>query len=115
MDRFGLDEIDQKTMLTILEKFNGGPAGLNTIAASTDEEPDTIEEVYVSGGAQERSQFRRDRRVPGSHGFGAWMNSIKQNPAAGRRRPDSPSGGDAVRYSISDSKFPLADVSGLAV
>jgi hypothetical protein len=43
------------------------------------------------------------------------MNSIKQNPAAGRRRPDSPSGGDAVRYSISDSKFPLADVSGLAV
>lgn len=46
VDPFGLDEIDQKIMLTILEKYNGGPVGLNTIAASTDEEPDTIEEVY---------------------------------------------------------------------
>lgn len=46
VDRFGLDEIDQKIMLTILEKYGGGPVGLNTIAASIDEEPDTIEEVY---------------------------------------------------------------------
>ena len=46
VDRFGLDEIDQKIMLTVLEKYRGGPVGLNTIAASIDEEPDTIEEVY---------------------------------------------------------------------
>ena len=46
VDRFGLDEIDQKIMLTMLEKYDGGPVGLNTIAASIDEEPDTIEEVY---------------------------------------------------------------------
>jgi Holliday junction DNA helicase RuvB len=46
VDRFGLDEIDQKIMLTVLEKYGGGPVGLNTIAASIDEEPDTIEEVY---------------------------------------------------------------------
>ncbi|MBE0659660.1 MAG: Holliday junction branch migration DNA helicase RuvB [Bryobacteraceae bacterium] len=46
VDRFGLDEIDQKIMMTILEKYGGGPVGLNTIAASTDEEPDTLEEVY---------------------------------------------------------------------
>jgi Holliday junction DNA helicase RuvB len=46
VDRFGLDEIDQKIMLTILEKYGGGPVGLNTIAASIDEQPDTIEEVY---------------------------------------------------------------------
>ncbi len=46
VDRYGLDEIDQKIMLTILEKYTGGPVGLNTIAASIDEEPDTIEEVY---------------------------------------------------------------------
>jgi Holliday junction DNA helicase RuvB len=46
VDRFGLDEIDQKIMSTILEKYGGGPVGLNTIAASIDEEPDTIEEVY---------------------------------------------------------------------
>ena len=46
VDRFGLDEIDQKIMLTLLEKYSGGPVGVNTIAASIDEEPDTIEEVY---------------------------------------------------------------------
>jgi Holliday junction DNA helicase RuvB len=46
VDRFGLDEIDQKIMLTVLEKYGGGPVGVNTMAASIDEEPDTIEEVY---------------------------------------------------------------------
>ncbi len=46
VDPFGLDEIDQKIMLTLLEKYSGGPVGVNTIAASIDEEPDTIEEVY---------------------------------------------------------------------
>jgi Holliday junction DNA helicase RuvB len=46
VDRFGLDEIDQKIMLTLLEKYGGGPVGVNTIAASIDEEADTIEEVY---------------------------------------------------------------------
>lgn len=46
VDRHGLDEIDQKIMLTVLEKYQGGPVGLNTIAASVDEEPGTIEEVY---------------------------------------------------------------------
>ena len=46
VDRFGLDEIDQKIMMTILEKYRGGPVGVNTIAASISEEADTIEEVY---------------------------------------------------------------------
>jgi Holliday junction DNA helicase RuvB len=46
VDRFGLDELDQKIMLTILEKYAGGPVGVNTIAASIDEEPATVEEVY---------------------------------------------------------------------
>jgi Holliday junction DNA helicase RuvB len=46
VDRYGLDEIDQKIMLTLLEKYAGGPVGVNTIAASIDEEADTIEEVY---------------------------------------------------------------------
>jgi holliday junction DNA helicase RuvB len=46
VDRYGLDEIDQKIMMTVLEKYRGGPVGLNTIAASIDEEPATIEEVY---------------------------------------------------------------------
>ena len=46
VDRYGLDEIDQKIMLTLLAKYGGGPVGVNTIAASIDEEADTIEEVY---------------------------------------------------------------------
>src|SRR5580765_3859816 len=46
VDRYGLDEIDQKIMMTILEKYRGGPVGVNTIAASISEESDTIEEVY---------------------------------------------------------------------
>src|SRR5215471_11208380 len=46
VDRYGLDEIDQKIMMTILEKYRGGPVGVNTIAASISEEAETIEEVY---------------------------------------------------------------------
>src|ERR1700734_3986823 len=46
VDRYGLDEIDQKIMLTLLEKYGGGPVGVNTIAASIDEEAEPIEEVY---------------------------------------------------------------------
>src|SRR5512142_1188574 len=46
VDRYGLDEIDQKIMMTILEKYRGGPVGVGTIAASISEEAETIEEVY---------------------------------------------------------------------
>lgn len=46
IDKIGLDEIDHKVMLTIIEKFNGGPVGLDTIAASISEEADTIMDVY---------------------------------------------------------------------
>jgi Holliday junction DNA helicase RuvB len=46
VDCYGLDEIDQKIMLTVCEKYGGGPVGLSTIAASIDEQADTIEEVY---------------------------------------------------------------------
>ena len=46
VDPFGLDEIDQKIMRTVLEKFHGGPVGIGTIAASIGEEAETIEEVY---------------------------------------------------------------------
>ena len=46
VDCYGLDEIDQKIMRTVLEKYRGGPVGVNTIAASIGEEPETIEEVY---------------------------------------------------------------------
>jgi Holliday junction DNA helicase RuvB len=46
VDRYGLDAVDQKIMLTVMVKYGGGPVGLSTIAASIDEQADTIEEVY---------------------------------------------------------------------
>jgi Holliday junction DNA helicase RuvB len=46
VDEFGLDEMDKDIILTIIEKFRGGPVGLNTIAVAVNEDPGTIEEVY---------------------------------------------------------------------
>ena len=46
VDSIGLDETDSKVLHTIIEKFNGGPVGLETIAAAISEEPDTIMDVY---------------------------------------------------------------------
>jgi Holliday junction DNA helicase RuvB len=46
VDPIGLDEIDHKVLHTIIEKFNGGPVGLDTIAASISEEADTVTDVY---------------------------------------------------------------------
>jgi len=46
VDECGLDEVDRKLLLTIIEKFDGGPVGIDTIAASIGEERDTIEDVY---------------------------------------------------------------------
>ena len=45
IDRLGLDEVDRRVLETIIEKYNGGPVGLNTIAASMSEEPETIMDV----------------------------------------------------------------------
>ena len=46
IDKYGLDEIDNKILLTIIDKFKGGPVGLNTIATALGEDSGTIEEVY---------------------------------------------------------------------
>lgn len=46
IDRFGLDEIDNKILRTIIEKFQGGPVGLTTIATALGEDSGTLEEVY---------------------------------------------------------------------
>jgi holliday junction DNA helicase RuvB len=46
VDRYGLDRLDRRILLTIHEKFDDGPVGVNTIAASLGEERDTIEEIY---------------------------------------------------------------------
>ena len=46
IDRYGLDEIDNKILCTIIDKFGGGPVGLGTIATAIGEDPGTLEEVY---------------------------------------------------------------------
>jgi len=46
IDPRGLDEMDLRILETLVQKFGGGPVGLNTIAVSVGEEPDTVEEVY---------------------------------------------------------------------
>ena len=44
--RHGFDEVDRKLLLTIIEKYQGGPVGVNTLAAALAEEQDAIEEIY---------------------------------------------------------------------
>ena len=46
VDAHGFDELDRRLLLTIIEKYDGGPVGLNTLAASLAEEEDALEEVY---------------------------------------------------------------------
>ena len=46
IDDLGLDFVDRRILETIVDKFKGGPVGLNTLAAATGEEADTIENIY---------------------------------------------------------------------
>ena len=46
VDDYGLDEVDRRLLLTILDKFSGGPVGLTTLSSAIGEERGTIEEVY---------------------------------------------------------------------
>ena len=46
VDKHGFDEVDRKLLLTIIEKYQGGPVGLSTLGAALAEEPDAIEEIY---------------------------------------------------------------------
>ena len=46
VDDLGLDDIDRRVLISIIDKFGGGPVGLDTLAASISEDSDTIEDVY---------------------------------------------------------------------
>ena len=84
VDASGLDDMDNKILLTIIDKFKGGPVGLNSIAASVGEEADTIEEVYepylvmegfikrtARGRVATERAFHHFGRTPGQTGDGA--------------------------------------------
>ena len=59
VDQYGFDEVDRRLLLTIIEKYQGGPVGVNTLAAVLAEEPDAIEEIY--------EPFPDADRLPGPH------------------------------------------------
>ncbi|MCS7312839.1 MAG: Holliday junction branch migration DNA helicase RuvB, partial [Acidobacteria bacterium] len=46
VDAYGFDDVDRKLMLTLIERFDGGPVGLGTLAAAISEDKQTIEEIY---------------------------------------------------------------------
>ena len=82
VDTYGLDEIDRKLLLTIIEKFEGGPVGLGTISASIHEEKDSIEEIiepYLiqTGFLNRTPRGRMVTRLAYEH-FGVNMPSINQ-------------------------------------
>lgn len=61
VDDHGLDEMDKRILKTIIEKYSGGPVGLNTLAVAVGEEPGTIEEVYEPYLIQEGFMKRTSR------------------------------------------------------
>jgi Holliday junction DNA helicase RuvB len=72
VDPLGLDEMDRRVLLTIIEKYRGGPVGLNTIAASISEEPDTVMDVVEPyllqlGFLERTSQGRTATRLAYEH------------------------------------------------
>ena len=79
VDRFGLDEMDRRIMLTIIDKFNGGPIGLETLATVVCEEKNTLEDVYepflIQSGFLSRTPRGRVATVRGYEHFGRPVSS----------------------------------------
>jgi Holliday junction DNA helicase RuvB len=74
VDQFGLDEMDRRIMLTVIDKFNGGPIGLETLATVVCEEKNTLEDVYepflIQSGFLSRTPRGRVATVRGYEHFG---------------------------------------------
>jgi Holliday junction DNA helicase RuvB len=85
VDEHGLDDVDRNLLLTIIQKYSGGPVGLNTIAASLSEEEDAIEEMYepylMQMGLLDRTQRGRVATALAYKYFG-----LDSGPAAPRGR-----------------------------
>jgi Holliday junction DNA helicase RuvB len=86
VDRYGLDEVDRRLLLTIQEKFDGGPVGLNTLSAAIGEESDTVEEIYEPyllqiGFLDRTARGRRITRLARQHlGIGSRSSRGKSVP-----------------------------------
>jgi Holliday junction DNA helicase RuvB len=84
VDQFGLDDMDVRVLKTIIEKFDGGPVGINTIAAAVGEDANTIEEVYepylVQHGFLDRTTRGRMVTAHAYRHFGFTPPSAEQPP-----------------------------------
>lgn len=85
IDRYGLDEIDNKILVTIIDKFKGGPVGINTIATAVGEDAGTVEEVYepflIKEGFIKRTPRGREVTELAYNHLG---RSLTSNPSPGR-------------------------------
>ncbi len=86
VDEYGLDEMDNRILSTIIEKFKGGPVGITTIATAVGEEPGTLEEVYEPFLIQEGFIQRtpRGREVT----YKAYSHLKKEGYNKGNSQPD---------------------------
>jgi Holliday junction DNA helicase RuvB len=80
VDKHGLDEMDNKILLTIIDKFKGGPVGLNTISTAVSEDPGTIEEVYEPFLIQEGYLMRTPRGREVTEAAYKHLGKIKVGP-----------------------------------
>ena len=87
IDRYGLDEIDNKILLTIIDKFKGGPVGINTIATAIGEDGGTVEEVYepflIKEGFLKRTPRGREVTELAYSHLGRKMGGRNGNPLQG--------------------------------
>lgn len=84
VDELGLDEMDKRILQTIIEKYNGGPLGLNTLAVAVGEEPGTIEEVYepylIQEGLLKRTPRGREATLRAYQHFKIKSDKSSQQP-----------------------------------
>ena len=82
VDKMGLDHIDRNILCTMIDKFKGGPVGLDTLAAATGEDPGTIEDVYepylIKNGFLNRTPRGRVVTERTYHHFGLEMPTEQQ-------------------------------------
>jgi len=84
IDKMGLDDMDNKILCTIIDKFNGGPVGLGTIATAVSEDPGTIEEVYepflIQEGMIKRTPRGREATAMAYKHLGKQLNGDRSLP-----------------------------------
>jgi Holliday junction DNA helicase RuvB len=94
VDQLGLDDMDARILRTIIEKFEGGPVGIGTVAAAVAEDPDTIEEVYepflVQNGFLQRTPRGRVATPQAYRHFGYELPAPRPSPASTPTPPPLP-------------------------